>query len=487
MKRYLFPRIRDILFTSIFAAAVLLGPRMLNQDGDLPRHMAIGRYVLAGHLPPVNDIFSHTVPGAPFAPHKWLSGVLFYLAYLIFDERGMVILSATALAVTFAFIYNQSVSRAGARLPVFFLVAWGAALSSLHWIVRPHIFTMLLFAFWLVMTDKLARGEKVRVWYFPALMFLWNNIHGEYLSGFLVTLAYLVGWGWDFLFNRENTSIETGKRLGAAAGFSVLVTLLNPISLRAWGTLTSWLGNEYLMSHTDETIPPNFADTKFLVLLAFLAFSLFLLAMKREKLSTGQAMTLAGFSALTLLSARNIHFYGVAAPYLLATTLTGSLAVPLVKRYETSFAIIESRLTGFVWPLLTVILGIFVLIATPLGQVEHFSPAFFPIEAVKWLQSHPQKGEMFNPFDWGGYLSLMLPEKKVFIDSQGDVYGEAFIRKYEQVITLKPGWQGILDGYKVQWALVNADWPLVSALAAEGWREVYRDRTAVILVKGGGD
>jgi len=105
MKPYMLPRLRDVLFMAVFFAALLLGPRMLNMDGDLPRHMAIGRYVLQGNLPPVNDIFSHTVPGAPFAPHKWLSGVLFYLAYLVFEERGMVLLSATALAATFTIIY----------------------------------------------------------------------------------------------------------------------------------------------------------------------------------------------------------------------------------------------------------------------------------------------------------------------------------------------------------------------------------------------
>ena len=484
MKRYLLPRFQDILFFGIFAAALILGPRMLNQDGDLPRHMAIGRYVLQGHLPPVNDIFSHTVPGAPFAPHKWLSGVLFYLAYVIFDERGMVILSAIALATTFTLIYAQSVSRAGLRLPVFLLVGWGAVLTSLHWIVRPHMFTMLLLALWLVLTDKLARGETVKLWYFPVLMLLWNNIHGEYLAGFLVTGAYVAGWVWDFLFDREKASLQTGKRLGIVAGLSVLVTLLNPVSVRAWGTVTGWLGNEYLMSHTDETIPPNFAEPKFLVLLAFLAFSLFLLGMKREKLSTGQAIALAGFSALTMTAARNIHFYGVIAPFLLATTLTGSLGVPLLKRYESFFAEVESRLTGIVWPLLTVILGIFLLIYSPLAQVERFSPAYFPVEAVNWLKEHPQDGEMFNPFDWGGYLSFELPEKKVFIDSQGDVYGETFIRKYEQVITLAPGWQEVLKEYNVDWALVNVDWPLAGALAAEGWQEVYRDGTAVVLVRG---
>jgi hypothetical protein len=89
---------------------------------------------------------------------------------------------------------------------------------------------------------------------------------------------------------------------------------------------------------------------------------------------------------------------------------------------------------------------------------------------------------MFNPFDWGGYISLMLwPEKKVFIDSQGDVYGEAFIREYEQVISLWPGWQTILDKYHVDWALVPRVWSLAQALADNGWYEVYADQTAIIL------
>lgn len=483
MKTFLIPRFRDILFLGIFAAALILGPRMLNQDGDLPRHMAIGRYVLAGHLPPVNDIFSHTVPGAPFAPHKWLSGVLFYLAYLIFDERGMLIISAIALATTFTIIYTQTVELTKLRLPTLLLVAWGAILTSLHWIVRPHIFTMLLFAVWLVLTDKLARGEKLRLWIFPAVMFLWNNIHGEYIAGFLISAAYLGGLAWDYWRTKEKSILENGKRLGIASGLAALVTLLNPISLRAWGTVTSWLGNQYLMSHTEETLPPDFTEPKFMVLLAFMLLSIILVAQKRKALSTGQLFTLAGFSAMALLSARNIHFYGVAAPYLLAPTVTGLLAIPLVKKYEGLFADIEGRLKGAIWPCITVIMGIAMLAVTPLGQAQNFSPAVFPVQAVEWLKNHPQQGEMFNSFDWGGYLSFTLPEKKVFVDSQGDVYGEAFLRKYEQLITLAPGWQGILEEYHVRWALVPSQWPLVGALASEGWLEVYRDKTSVILVK----
>ncbi len=166
MKAFVLPRLRDILFLSIFTSALLLGPRMLNADGDLPHHLAVGKYVLQGHLPPTNDIFSYTRNGVPIAPHKWLSGVFFYIAYYIFDERGIVILSAILLAITFAIIYSDGVKRSGTRLPVFFLVAWGAAVSSLHWIARPHLFTMLLFAVWLILNEKLASGKKVPIWYF---------------------------------------------------------------------------------------------------------------------------------------------------------------------------------------------------------------------------------------------------------------------------------------------------------------------------------
>lgn len=92
---------------------------------------------------------------------------------------------------------------------------------------------------------------------------------------------------------------------------------------------------------------------------------------------------------------------------------------------------------------------------------------------------------MFNPFDWGGYISFTLwPEYRVFIDSQGDVYGEAFIREYEQIITLDTGWQEVLDKYQVDWALIPRKWVLAKALSNEGWHEVYSDKTAIILRRG---
>jgi len=481
MKRYLLPRLQDILFLGIFAGAVLLGPRMLNFDGDFPRHLAMGRYVLQHGLPPGADVFSYTNAGKPFAPHEWLAGIIFYITYSVFGLNGIVILAAMLLAATFTIVYTFGVSHTGLRLPVFFLTIFGALVSSLHWIVRPHLFTMLFLAVWLVLIEKLHRGDNVKLWLFPLLMLFWANLHGEFIAGFLALGAYLAGWGWDFLFHNEETTPNQGYRLAIVSGLSFLATLVNPVGLRVWTTVIGYINNSYLISHTNETIPPDFLQSKFLVLLAFLILSIFLLAIKKEKISPSQAFLLAGFSAMALLSARNVHLYGVAAPFVLAATLKGSIEIPLVKRFEILFARMESQLKGIAWPVAVILLFGIWLTISPQGKLNRFDPAFYPVDAVNWLKANPQQGEMFNHFDWGGYLIFNLwPNKRVFIDSQTDVYGEDFTRKYEQVITLKSGWQKVLDEYDARWAIIPPSWPLGNALKESGWREIYQDNTAVI-------
>ena len=90
---------------------------------------------------------------------------------------------------------------------------------------------------------------------------------------------------------------------------------------------------------------------------------------------------------------------------------------------------------------------------------------------------------MFNYFTWGGYLQYRLwPEKRVFIDSNSDFYGEAFVRQYAQVMQLAEGWEDVLDQYNVTWAVL----PSESLTAAEfqrqlGWSVLFQDDTAVIL------
>ena len=108
MKSYLIPRLRDILFLAVFIAAIALGPRMLNIDGDLPRHLLMGEIVLKTLSIPTTDVFSYVNQGLPIAPHEWLAGVIFAVFYMLLGLNGVVIFAALLLATTFTLVYEQT-------------------------------------------------------------------------------------------------------------------------------------------------------------------------------------------------------------------------------------------------------------------------------------------------------------------------------------------------------------------------------------------
>jgi len=90
----------------------------------------------------------------------------------------------------------------------------------------------------------------------------------------------------------------------------------------------------------------------------------------------------------------------------------------------------------------------------------------FPKAAVDWLQTHTPAGEIFNSYNWGGYLIWRLyPQYRVFIDGRADVYGDAFIFNYMSIYDAKPGWQAKLNDQGIQpfWLKPTPLWQTHSA------------------------
>ena len=105
------PRVSTILFSLLFICAVWIGPRMMNMDGDLGRHLTVGNYILTHASIPTRDLFSYTMQGQPFTPHEWLSEVLFALAFRALGFNGVVVLSALLIATTFWLIFKEMIRR----------------------------------------------------------------------------------------------------------------------------------------------------------------------------------------------------------------------------------------------------------------------------------------------------------------------------------------------------------------------------------------
>jgi hypothetical protein len=365
-----------------------------------------------------------------------------------------------------------------------------AASSSLHWLTRPHIFTILLTAVWTSELEKMRIGIRKSWLIFPGLMLLWVNLHGAFLAGLMIWGMYFGGLLIDRNFPWERIKAFLWSGLG-----SLLVTLVNPDGIDIWETGLDFLGNRYLVSHTLEYLPPDFQHVStwpflFLIMITIVTFGL-----SKRRINLSHIFLITGWTAMALYSARNIPLYAVAASPILVGAigeiirdLNSHQLTQRVLSFQEGLMEIEETLKGGFWSLMTLlIIGALLLSGYQLdfqkkGNV--FLEEIFPVSAVNWMIENPPQGNGFNYFPWGGYLLYRnWPEKLVFIDGQTDFYGEELTRKYERVISVDDGWEGVFHEYHIEWVLMPSESLLIEHLSElEEWQIAYLDPVAVVLV-----
>ena len=498
---YVLPTFDNILWMGAFFGVFLGGRRMINADGDLALHLNLGKYILNTRCIPLRDVFSHTLPGQPVTQHEWLSTLIFESIKRIFGLEGVIFLCALVISRTIYLLFKHIQSKSQTLLPVLLVVLLTLINSIVHWLARPHIFTFLLLTLWMIALDQLRAGKTYRWWTLPTLMLLWVNLHGGFIIGFIIWFIYGFGIGCDTLFNRFKSEEKLAPKfwryylLGGAASF--LASLLNPSGLNLWGKVLGHVGNRYLADITHEFQSPDFHNATFWPFLFTIALLVITLGLGKKKIKSEMLFNTAAWLIMGLYSARNIPLFAISAAPLLASALEELLInanpdvkfLAWIKGLDSRLQVLDRQLKGTFWPLFGIIISVTGLAADINfdidGEGYAFDPKVFPIEAVDWLEANPQEGEMFNYFTWGGYLQYRLwPEKRVFIDSKSDFYGEDFVRQYAQVITQQDGWEDVLKQYDVDWAILPIDEPAAKAIQRDlGWKAIYEDETAIILQK----
>ena len=349
---------------------------------------------------------------------------------------------------------------------------------------------MLLVVVWTGELESLERNGRGGWWKLPVLMLLWANVHGAFFLGFVIGMAYVADYVWRRLAPHQGRPLPVGlgRKLVIVLGLSVAATFVNPSGPAVWSSTFGFLGSRYLVSHTAETLPPNFHDVSTWPFLLMVVLSLAILGWSRRSLPLRSVLLLAGWTVLGLYIVRNVPLYALIAVPILAETVAGIVSETggWVDR-ESRLEMLDRELRGHLWPM-AVVVAVALLFSRGLTldferQGNRFDPAVFPVNAAQWLEANPPKGQVFNDFSWGGYLLYRSwPERRVFIDSQTDFYGEQITRRYEQVITMAAGWEDVLAAYSVGWVLMPAHSGLVERLRADpGWVVVYEDPLAAVV------
>lgn len=486
------PAVPELLFLLLApTAATALGPRLINTDGDLGRHLRVGETILRDGIMHA-DRFSFTRFGARFVPYEWLSEVCFALANRVGGLPGVAVFSAIVIGATYALLAAFLLRRGADPLLTYVLGMLAAVLGSIHWLARPHLFSLLA----TVLLLELAERDTPRsTWWFAPLFALWANLHGAFLFGLVILAMYLVG---DLLEARRPGSRDAWSRRaryhGMALGIGLLATLATPAGMGLLGHVAGYLGKSFLVDVTEEYRSPDFHRLSGRFFLVVVLGEMTVLALVRRRLSWPVLLLVLANTAFALHSQRNIPLFGLVTVPLLGLHVDPSwrrARARLLVRCREAFRVGETAASGrFVWAgatalLLSALAAHGGRIGTTQVLVDRFDPARFPVSVVARARAAGLQGRIFNELSWGGYLLYAWPEQRVFIDAQTDFYGEELASEYLEVETLAPGWRDRLQRWGASIVLFPAGSRLISELQRDpAWRVWDADSTAVLLVRG---
>ena len=490
--QFFIPRIEYILFAAMFWGVASTGPILLNSDGDLPRHLLTGKLIRTTYQIHSTDIFSYRTTGFPSIPHEWLAQVTLSVFNDILGLGGVVFFTALIVTITWAIIFNESLKRSQSLFSALLFTGLGVGASLIHVLPRPHLFSYLFTALWILALEHIQSDKPQRWWVLPALMLLWVNLHGMFVLGIVIWIIYLVG----NLFEKPSrawtswASDPGTKSMLLGGTFALVTTFLSPSGFKIWAAIASLGGNAYIKSRIPEYQSANFqmAETWPFILLLLLGIASF--ARSSLKIRWGHVFLIAAFAGIALYSSRMLPLFAVVAVPILAKSFSDWIKDDFSNSrflsMEANIGAINRTSNGLIWMLAVIVAVVFLFRSNisidPAGKGNAFDSSFFPVDAISWLDSHPQNGHMFNEFDWGGYILLKSwPKYPIFMDGHTHIYGEALTREYEEVITLREGWENVFEKYQIEWTILRNRSPVVERLAEQGWQILYQDETAIIL------
>jgi hypothetical protein len=495
IRRALVPSLEILLFVLVLYVSLFFMPDMLNSDGDLGRHIAVGNYILDHRAIPTRDVFSHTRLSAELVLHEWLSEVLYALAHRAAGLNGAAWLTAVLLALTYALLCG-GLRVLGVGAPLAVLATLAAYLTgAIHHLPRPHLFSLLCFTLCLLFIELYRRKERnfLLLLLLPVTV-LWANLNGAFVLVFFVLAIYAAG-AW---LDRERRRAVIFLLTLAGCGVACLV---NPFGIGLPQHVFGFMGNRFLVDITVEYLSPNFHNISAWFFAAWILFSIFLFGRHKERASWTHLMLLGAWTAFGLYSARNIANYGVVAALVTAPVAQAYLAANRpglgirLENLDRAAPIAGGWIWGMMATALLVALQWNGATFDARGEGNVLTSRAFPVGAVDFIErnaaltgtnaSAPVAGNVFNEYTWGGYLEYRLfPRVRVFIDGDNDFFGEELVREYLDVIHAREGWDEILERYQVRWVLVPPERPLARALKQSGvWNEAYRDEYAVIWVR----
>lgn len=420
----------------------------------------------------------------------WLWQVIAFGFYSLGGFPGIKLMNALTLVGIYSvlvwFLIGNKV-----RLPIvyFLLVISLVVFQDLFYLERPQVLSFLLATVLVGLFVKIRRGERPGWGLFP-VMIVWGNLHGGFIIGVMLLGLFCLGSLWDFRGDRERLRSVVLWCLGG-----ILVAHLNPNGFNTYLGVWESLGAGVTTGISEyQSTLAAVADSRLILLLwGLMAVHFWALQEMPGKRFCADWLVSLLLAVLAFFYLRHVAFFAVSLLPMTGVLLENACAS------ENSMIRRSGRRVCLAGSCAFLVYVGFALQQTyearksgDLGDVNRI----YPQGLANFLLSVPLHGNIYNEYNWGGYLVWKLyPNYKLFIDGRG-LYPQvtADYNKISsaslEIINGRYEYEALLDKYNIRIIAAsneinfkNLNILLKFILNKPDWYPVYIDDVSYVLIK----
>jgi len=457
-------------------------------DADVGWHIRTGDWILAHHTVPTTDLFSFSKPGAPWFAWEWLSDLTFALLFRAAGLKAIVLLAGVVIGLYSTIVLRHAFWRGSNAMIALPLMLLGVGSSMMHYLARPHIFTLLFLAagMWVLDSDRVR--NTWRVWLLIPMSIAWVNMHGGFFL-FLACLGLLVAgsvaeaW-W------KSTGWGAVKRYSILFAGCSAASLVNPYGVNLHRHVAEYLRSDWIRNTIQEFKAPAFRGEGQFQLEILMLVGLLIAGLMLRKGKVVETLWIVFLAHSALTSLRHAPLFVVVAIPLVASEISAIWESTTARMGRQSMLAIFHTLgcdlgKAFRRTSVWIAAAVALVALAPLEWPADFPKELFPTDLVTRHAELIRTSRVLTTDQWGDYLIFRFyPGQTVYVDGRSDFYGEGLGKEYLQLLQLSSGWQSILEKRAFDTVLLPPEWPLVEALKSDpGWRLTEMSKKAILFEK----
>ena len=449
--------------------------------------LAAGEHMLQTREILHSGIGSWTRSSTSYVYHGWMFAIFTALSYRILGEWGLILLRSLLAGSCFMFLGLATRAR-GARGAGVLLLPGLALLmgyTNLFWPVRAQSTSQVLLALTLLLMSLSRLEGWRRCLTLTLTTVVWANLHGGVLLGFVVLMIIVTGENIDCF--RQGGGLERSKVMKDCAllAGAALGCLLTPYGVKGLFSALRHIRGEHVATLPLEWGTPRLADFPLFALLLGLVGIGLLTTIFSNRMRWADPLLFLLFAVMGLSSLRYLEIASIGLAFVGSSCFAAALGERYFKGWRGGIGAVASVI------LLGSLLGIGVGRDRYLFHGGWRPGRQLPVGAVDFMARNQIFQQVFNPYEWGGYLIWRLrPANVAFIDGRVDLYSEELVRDYLWVQDANPGWKIILDRYSIQailWRNGQSGQALRTELEKDGsFVPIFKDQGAILFVRKNG-